>query len=63
MKNICFVTKINQCLFFKGKQTQRILVKTPKSKEIQPEHVFQVYYTSTEKLMLILYDFLVLTAP
>ena len=38
-------------------------MKTPKSKEIQPEHVFQVYYTSTEKWMLILYNFLVLTAP
>ena len=57
MKNVCFVAKINYHLFFKGKQTQRILVKTPKSKEIQPEHVFQVYYTSTEKLMLILYSF------
>ena len=57
MKNVSFVTKINYHLLFEGKQTQRILVKTPKSKEIQPEHVFQVYYTSTEKLMLILYSF------
>merc|ERR1719273_1060391 len=33
-----------------GKQTQRILVKTPKSKEIQPDHVFQVNEQFTSNL-------------
>ena len=28
--------------YLSGKVTQRILVKTPKSKEIAPDHVFQV---------------------
>merc|ERR1712045_64884 len=33
-----------------GKANQRILVKTPKSKEIQPEHVFQVNEAFTSNL-------------
>ena len=34
------------CLIISGKTTQRILVKTPKSKEIAPDHVFQVRFAT-----------------